>query len=164
MSTLVRAATETDFKPLLALVEQAVPETYLAGIPVDKEAIYRWLLASVSQKHLYCVKVAERDKELVGFLFGGMAPLFFNPSYRTADEVLVYVHPSARMSTIAQDLVWSFMEWADDKETPVKITPTGKTDAVAAILERMGFSRVGSIYLRETPNGRRINSPSGSTA
>mgnify|MGYP001567049139 CR=1 FL=1 len=161
MSALIRAATETDFTALLDLVKQAIPETYLAEVPVDSSAVKRWLFASESQKHLYCIRVAERDKKLVGFIFAGMAPVFFNPAHRIADECLLYVHPSARMSTIAQDLLWSFMEWAGG--SLAKITPTGKADSASELLTRMGFSRIGSIFMRDTPNGRRISPGTGTS-
>ncbi len=125
----------------------------------DPERGYGRFLASQSEGHDVIVLVAERDGEVVGYVFAGIEPRSWKELRDTAGFIHdVSVAEDARGEGIAARLIEAAAEWLEARGMPrVMLWTAEQNEAAQHLFERLGFRRTMIEMTREadTASARR---------
>ena len=157
---MIRSALETDANVLWELANEAHRESRYHKYPMDYPTVNRLLQASVAQPKHYCLKVAEQEGKIVGFIVGFCVGAWFNlGGPRFAHDLMLYVQPAKRSTTAPLHLVRAFETWATAEAGADEVwlaTTTGvKPEQTGQFYDRLGFSRVGSIHVKNAQDVRK---------
>lgn len=124
-------------------------ESAFFDIPFE-ESIVRGLLNLAVDKEQYYGIVARdaNSNELIGFGLYFLGPYFFSSKGAVYDMV-TYVVPSWRGSTLGKRLITHAERWGKDKgayEVILGTTTKINTEMVEKFYEALGYDRVGSVY------------------
>ena len=150
MATTIRPYQTTDFKRAMALGHLMHKESYYQFLEMSEDKVFDLFEMTIGHDD-YHFTVAEKDGEIVGFMYGLKHPHFFSHDL-VAGELFLYVRQDLRGSMIGVRLIRGFTDWA--KKQNVKFAQIGlstniNTDRSSTLLERMGFTFGGTIYRKE---------------
>ena len=106
---MIRVATEADIDPLLVMCRnfvQFAPHARIVG--ATDESLTQAIKFVMNQGRIF---VAESGGVVVGMLMAVIYPVWFAPQSKCAMELVWWVEPEHRGSTIAIRLVKEFEEW-----------------------------------------------------
>ena len=145
----IRRATRADL-PALGRLGAMLLRTHYAFDPErfmapgsDPEAGYAWFLGTQLREDDVAVFVAEREREVVGYVYAGLEP----QSWKELREASGFVHdvavdPSARRHGVAAALMDAALEWLRSRGAPRVMLWTAEPNAGAQrLFERIGFRR-----------------------
>lgn len=144
---LVRLAIEADEDAFVELARLAVAES-ARHVGFNEDRVRRTFHGYLDEAHP-TIFVAERRRELIGFLMATMSEYTFADGLFTTQEVL-FVRPDLRGTRAAAYLLDEFTRWSDRLGA---LENTGGndnglfTEQTARLLERRGFERVG-LFMR----------------
>lgn len=151
---MIRCATEKDFPRLVELGRQMHAEGSYASMPFDPNVLTA-TLAKVREVGFICVH--ESDGRVDGVMVAVMAPSWFGPG-KTASDLALFVEPQARGGTAAYRLVEAFVRWATHHGVHAMylgITTAVHPEQTGRLFEKLGFARVGGIYMRKDDHVHR---------
>lgn len=99
------------------------------------------------------VLVATDDEELIGMMVGFVMPPFFSEGL-TASEMVLYVAPKWRGSSVAPRLVWTFEHCAQEKgatEISVGVSTGVDADRTTKFYQHLGYTLMGTTLLKRLP-------------
>lgn len=144
---LVRLAIEADEDAFVALARLAVEES-ARHVGFSEDRVRRTFHSYLDTAHP-TIFVAERRRELIGFLLATMSEYTFADGLFTTQEVL-FVRPDLRGTRAAALLLDEFTRWSDRLGASENTGGNDNglfTDATARLLEKRGFERVG-LFMR----------------
>lgn len=151
MAVTIRRYQTTDFDRALALGHLMHKESYYSFMEFSDKKVRELFDNSLRDENTYHFNVAEKDGEIVGFMFGIKHPHFFSDE-EVSGDLFFYVRQDLRGSMIGIRLIKGYMEWAKEQGVSyaqLGITTNINTDRTSALLERMGFEFGGTLYRKE---------------
>lgn len=153
---LVRLAVERDRAAYIELARQAVAES-ARHIPFRAERVSATFDSYLAEAHP-TIFVAERGREIVGFMNATISEYTFADGLYTTQEVL-FVRSDHRGTRAAAKLLRAFVDWSDRLGA---LESTGgndnnlMTERTTKLLGRFGFEHVGHFMRRSgcAPDGQ----------
>lgn len=151
---MIRPATLEDIPVLRALGRELYDETRFARLPFNEErgeATFALLIDGGFQGCPGCLFLAVEDGEIVGWIAGAVAPLWFSDATYAADLTL-FVRREKRGGLAAAQLVRAFVGWAAEQgasEVMLGLATEVHADRTGELYERLGLRRIGGVYLKE---------------
>ena len=111
----------------------------------DQHKVAIWIYSYVTDEDKNVWIVRDPRGELVGGMFARISEVFLGPA-KIAHEETLYVRPHFRGSTVATELVKTFIDWAQEKgavRAMIGSTVGIDDERVASFYGKMGFKRVG---------------------
>ena len=145
--TTIRRATIGDIAQIIAMAKdmhQESPRYRILGFNANKVGHLALVLIQDSQAG--GVLVAEKEAKLVGMLGFHVGKHFFSDD-AFASDVVMYLKPENRGSSIFPRLVKAFEAWADEhgvKEKMLGVSAGIDHERTVAVLERMGYARTAT--------------------
>ena len=171
----LRLATVADVPAMVEKGRLAHSESRFSRFPYDERKLVAGLAALIAMQessgsHL-CLLAESGDGRLIGMFIGSMEEYFFTRS-KSANSVLLWVHPDFRGSAAALRLIRAFCTWAGKRgavEVSIPIESGVRMAKTDRFLQRLGFVQTGgnySIPLRtdSAPEPASLNRPIGSPA
>ncbi|MFY7925564.1 MAG: GNAT family N-acetyltransferase [Aquidulcibacter sp.] len=146
---LIRLALEEDFPAIVEMARANIEETR-PEIGFDEHLAYETCYAYLDTASP-TIFVAERNREVVGFLLADMYSYRASPGIHTMQEVL-FVAPAHRGTRAAVMLMKHFIAWSiglGAKEIIGGNDNSFQSDRTARFLEHFGFERVGHAMRRK---------------
>ena len=147
---MIRDATMLDIPVLLELGKEMHAESAFSYLPFDEKKVSGLLAALISSPD-GCLLVYEEKNEVVGGLAAVSCPFFFCHEV-FATDLAVFVRKSRRGGRAVIELTRGYSEWADGRpavrETHLGVSTGLKTDSVAKLYQRLGFSPRGGTFSR----------------
>ena len=141
---MLRLATVEDLSDLYMMLQVMHSEAIDGTSPVDSEKL---TAAINSALHTGVVVVAEIDGKIAGSI-GGMQTTDWWSSEKYLADMFYFVYKEHRTSKIAVKLIKSFLKIAREAKIKTKLghVYTGDGDRKDNFYERLGLSKVGSLY------------------
>jgi len=144
---VLRLATVEDLSDLYMMLQVMHSEAIDGTSPIDSEK----LTAAINRAlHTGVVVVAEVDGKIAGSI-GGMetSDWWSSDKNKYLADMWFFVYKEHRNSTIAVKLIKSFMEIGKKANMKMKLghVYTGDGDRKDNFYERLGLSKVGSLYM-----------------
>lgn len=138
---MIRRATTEDIPAILQMGLAMIEESRFAEFGPDPKAIVESLEQIIDHDDVV-VFVADG-----GFFIGRAYNFWWNPLYRQAQDVAMYVAPDKRGTGLAGKLVEAFKDWAAENADDTVIgSSTGvNKEAWARMAERAGFEVIGLV-------------------
>lgn len=145
---IIREMTDDDVRQCIAL-----------GREMHRESVYRYLdfsedkLWAIWEQHkahptMYCMRVAEKEGEIIGAFVGLRFEHFFGHDVCSSDLIL-YVTPEHRGGTAAPRLVKEYEKWAianGVKEIQIGVSTGVTVDRTAVLFQKLGFGEEARYY------------------
>jgi len=136
---VIRHATNQDIPELVEVMRNFYRESgYASRVEYDPISAADTFAALIEDNN-GCLIVAEQDGELVGSIGALAFPLYFNKSYRMAQELFWWLSPKLRGSSIGIRLLRKAEQWA-------KLNRVENFIMIA--LDKVNPDKVGSLYKR----------------
>ena len=145
--TTIRRATIGDIAPILDMARDMhaeSPRYRVLGFNARK--VGELALAIIQNPQAGGVLVAEKENTLVGMFAFHIGQHFFSDD-TFASDIVMYVKPEQRSSSVFPRLVAAFEAWADEhgvKEKLLGVSAEIDSQRVVAVLERMGYAQVAT--------------------
>jgi ribosomal protein S18 acetylase RimI-like enzyme len=124
---------------------------HVYAIAPDAEKIMRRFLADLSSSSHSCLLVAERDREVIGFLSGELregSPAFEPKTWAAVEDV--YVVPDHRSSGVGRALFEEYQKWAREKGTDgISLQVAADNTRARKFYEELGFREVSVYQVKE---------------
>jgi len=142
---MMRLATVADLSELYVMLHVMHSETIDSTSPIDSEKLTATIGAAL---HRGVVVVYEVDGAIAGSI-GGMETSDWWSSDIFIADLFFFVYKEHRQSKIATRLIKSFLKIARDADVRVKLghVYTGDGERKDKFYERLGLSKVGSLYM-----------------
>ena len=154
---VIRRAQESDL-PMLGSLGAHLMETHYAfdqnrfmAPPGDPASGYAWFLGSQLRESDAVIFVAEREGEVVGYIYAGLEPL----SWKELREAAGFIHDivvdeSGRRHGVASALMEAAIEWLRERGAPrVMLWTADQNEGAQRLFERLGFRRTMIEMTRE---------------
>lgn len=107
-------------------------------------------LNSIVNDPCYGAFVADQDGELVGMCVGKVAPAHLDPHIRYCYEMLWYVKPKSRKSTVGRRLHMQLEEWAGEMlvDAIVMVALDTSPPPVAEYYKRCGYNPLERSFIK----------------
>ena len=148
---MIRRARDQDIDQIVDLVELFLKETAYSNreLGQDREHISRIVWTCLRQGYIW---LGFSQGQAVGLLIATREPILWQPKIHCLRELIWYVHPSARSSSIGGRLFVEYQRTADDLRARQEIEGyfTTRMSSTAPIdYERRGFRLTEMTYLKE---------------
>tara|TARA_R100001224_G_C4021104_1_gene149351 strand:- start:338 stop:775 length:438 start_codon:yes stop_codon:yes gene_type:complete len=142
---MIRRATALDISSIIALLIEMHNNTEIPVAKINSEKLVNRISHAV---HRGVVFVAIESNMIKGSIGGVVSSDWWSNEEHLGD-LWYYVTPSARKSTIAHDLVKSFMNHAKENMLPVKLghVYSGDKERKDEFFKRLGLVKAGSLFL-----------------
>ena len=117
----------------------------------NTEEGYAWFLGTQLRRDDAAVFVAERDGQVVGYVYAGIEPQSWKELREEAGFIHdVYVDETARRGGIATALLEAATEWLTSRGMPrIVLWTAAPNDAARRLFERLGFRHTMTEMTRE---------------
>ena len=141
---ILRPATALDTSELYGMLHVMHSETVHAVSPINAETLISAINAAI---HRGIVLIAEVDGRIAGSI-GGMETSDWWSKEKYLADMWFFVYKEHRKSTIAVTLIKDFMDIGRRANVKVKLghVYSGDGDRKDKFFERLGLSKVGSLY------------------
>lgn len=144
-----RAASMADFDAVLAISKELYEESWHSETPWDADVAGAFVKRYLTRSDKGII-VAEREGELIGFIYGELNPLSFSRELSVL-EVLWYVSPAYRGSMAGVRLLKFLERWG--RENGAKYYFCGHSTLIDAdrtdrLFRRLGFLDTGVVFRR----------------
>lgn len=149
----IRKATHEDLPEIQSLAEQMHQESRFAKYPLNLDALLLTVRASFVDDSPYVMLVADSGEDLVGGFLGCVTnhPLCH---FRMAADLALFVRPDRRGALVASRLLKEYEVWAwsmGAAEVCVGVNTGVTPERTGRLLEHLGYSNQGHLYLKEPP-------------
>jgi len=146
---MIRTANHADATMIAAMAYDMHKQSRFAtDYPFDHDK-FAQMLAVAIDSDTYCVRVSiEQDGTINGGLIGFVSPQFFSAAM-VAQDVGMFVVPSARQAGIGKDLATAFYEWACDVgavDCEMGCNTGVARSGFGQLMDHMGFENVGDLF------------------
>ena len=144
----VRPAESRDIETIVALGARMHRESQYREFEFSPSKVAGYIELVVRRPSLYCLFVAQRWDQIIGFIGGYWQSVLFGPM-RVAFDSAFYVVPEHRGSTAAKRLVTALRDWARDQgaaELCLGISSGINTERAERLYEHLGLTRAGALY------------------
>ncbi|MDP1612334.1 MAG: GNAT family N-acetyltransferase [Sulfuritalea sp.] len=148
----LRPATAADVPAMVEQGRLAHSESRLSLFPYDEQKLLAGLAALITMQesrgsHL-CLLAESNDGRLIGMFIGSLEEYFFTRS-KSANSILLWVHPDFRGSAAALRFIRAFCTWAGKcgaVEVSIPIATGVRLAKTDRFLRRLGFMQTGGNY------------------
>ena len=147
-SITIRPYSLDDLDPMIELGRVYHEESPYARVTIDEQRLRALHTMAETSPTDWCSFIAEDGEYILGLIVGTITPAFFCDQKQAGDLVL-YVHPSYRGSTIAMRLILAYENWAltnGAQEIFLSQSAGMNINNTAKFYEAMGFEQVGTIH------------------
>ncbi len=142
---------------LVDLGEMMQSETIFSDRPYIRENVARFALMCITDPYNWFIKIGLSDDGApAGFFVGKIVADVINNDIN-GEEAYFYVKPEYRGTRLAIMLMRSFEKWLIDQGDIIDVrlgTTSGvNADKTGAFYEKMGYNRVGGVYIKELERG-----------
>lgn len=150
---MIRDATIEDLKGIVHLGKEFFDKA-LAHINVPYDHIQVWHMLHELVKHKDGILlIAEVDDQLVGIVGGSLFSWYFNPEYKSGQEIFWYVTPEYRGTTIGIRLLKEMEKQAKEKGASTWIMISeyhmGNYEQLDKLYRKLGYSDHETGYIKE---------------
>lgn len=145
---MIRVATEADIPALVDLGQEMHLESNFASLTFDVEKTKEYVKNLMSYGIVFC---SEDNGTVTGFIAGFLYQPYFSHDFMASD-IGLFIKKDARGGMAAPKLIDSFTKWAIEKgakQIRPGISVGGNIEGVGRLYERMGYSIVGSVFMKE---------------
>ena len=147
---MIRQATQDDTPALVALGRDMHAESNYASIDYCPEHVARFLAWLRDSEH-GLVAVAVEGDTVIGYLLGLAVPAWFgNGKDLIAEELGLYVRPSARRAGVALELARAYKDWGlalGARQLRAGSSAGEAGHAAGRLYEGLGFDYTGGCFL-----------------
>lgn len=148
--TYRQADTLVDAMAIMRMAKDFHNESDLSNVPFDDSVFWDYLVNTLKNKNCFLC-LAEKGKELIGFVLGSIYQLYFSKA-KAANSDIWYVKPEYRGGFTGARLLKKFEDWAEFHGARFLVSGSSsgiKVDRVHKLIERFGYESVGSEYRRD---------------
>lgn len=145
---MIRVATEADIPALVDLGQEMHLESNFSSLTFDVEKTKEYVKSLLGYGIVFC---SEDNGKITGFIAGFLYQPYFSYDF-LATDIGLFITKDARGGMAAPRLIDSFTKWAESngaKQVRPGISVGGNIEGVARLYERMGYSIVGSVFMKE---------------
>lgn len=145
---MIRVATEADIPALVDLGQEMHNESNFSTLTFDVEKTKEYVKNLMGYGIVFCSEV---DGAITGFIAGFLYQPYFSYDFMATD-IGLFITKDARGGMAAPRLIDAFTKWAQEKgakQIRPGISVGGNIDGVGRLYERMGYSIVGSVFMKE---------------
>lgn len=145
---MIRVATEADIPALVDLGQEMHLESNFSTLTFDVEKTKEYVKNLMGYGIVFCSEV---DGAITGFIAGFLYQPYFSYDYMATD-IGLFVTKDARGGMAAPRLISAFTKWAMEKgakQIRPGISVGGNIEGVGRLYEHMGYSIVGSVFMKE---------------
>ncbi len=145
---MIRVATEADITALVDLGLEMHKESNFSALTFDVEKTKEYVKNLLGYGIVFC---SESNGNLTGFIAGFLYQPYFSFDY-LASDIGLFITKDARGGLTAPKLIDAFTKWAQEKgakQVRPGISVGGNIEGVGRLYERMGYSIVGSVFMKE---------------
>lgn len=143
----IRKANVADIEMILSMARDMHAESpRYRVLGFNESKVGELAFAIISNPQAGGVLVAEKENKLVGMFAFHIGQHFFSDD-RFASDIVMYIKPEHRSSSIFPRLVTAFEVWADEhgvKEKLLGVSAGIDSERVVAVLDRMGYTSVAT--------------------
>ena len=144
---MIRSATASDIPDLIRLGEEMRLESRTYFPPIEPDWVHAMAAEWLKQPEVYCIFVAEKDGEVIGFLTGFCGPVSFSRQKKASTDLL-FVSKQARSLRVVLGLLQVFESWAREREAKSTFVGVSTGADLSKLMTRLGFEEAGAIYAR----------------
>lgn len=145
---MIRVATEADIPALVDLGLEMHKESNFASLTFDVEKTKEYVKNLLGYGIVFC---SEANGTVTGFIAGFLYQPYFSYDWMASD-IGLFIKKDARGGMAAPKLIDAFTKWAQEKgakQIRPGISVGGNIEGVGRLYERMGYSIVGSVFMKE---------------
>ena len=145
---MIRLATESDIADLVKLGQEMHQESNFASLTFDVKKTEDYVKNLMSYGVVFC---SEDNGKVTGFIAGFLYQPYFSYDFMASD-IGLFVSKDARGGMAAPKLIDAFTKWAMEKgakQIRPGISVGGNIEGVGRLYQRMGYSMVGSVFMKE---------------
>jgi len=147
----IRKISRPDFESLLVLGRLMHEESSYRHLEYNKEKLWQLGEKTIFEPRSYFGVVAEKDAEIVGMFLGYITPFFFS-SQKIAGDLVLFVTPKERGSSVALRLIREYEAWAianGAKQIMLGVTTGVNEERTKELFLRLGYKPAGAIVKKE---------------
>lgn len=145
-----RRPTTNDLEQILLLAREMHAETSFRTLSFNEAKAATEILSCIVNPLMF-VYVAEKDGEIVGVAASYLSQPYFSEDWVAYDHIW-FVGKTARGSMVGPGLLKHMAAWAKFSGAKALFVTLGSdvsSDRVGALVERLGFSRLGGYYRKD---------------
>jgi GNAT superfamily N-acetyltransferase len=149
---MIREMTKADMPTCIKLGRQMHDESFYRENDYDEEKLWALWDLHVADPLQFCMKVAEKDGDVIGLFVGYRYEHFFGYDICSSD-LLLYVTPEHRGSSTAVRLIKAYEQWARDSsvtEIQIGVSTGVREERTARLFEKLGFGDRAIYYRKRT--------------
>ena len=146
----IRPPKPEDHGAVVSLLRRMHEETRFSVFPLSESRLEGSVSAFLEPNDWRFSRVFERDGVVKGVFFGYMDDFWFSDALCGFDDVF-YIAPEARGGSAAARMVKMFGEWCRERGCSAALVGVSSgvmVDRTGALLQRLGYERLGGLYRR----------------